>query len=135
VVAGLIAVVLALRVERFDINLLVGWAFAIAASSFCPLLVLGIWWRGLTAAGAGAGLLAGGGLASAAILFSMTGYEVSGWPEALLAQPAAWSVPAAFLTMVAVSRLTASRLPADVRSKMVVLHMPETLGLGRNYRA
>ena len=133
-VAGLVAVVLALRVEGFDINLLVGWAFAIAASSFCPLLVLGIWWRGLTAAGAGAGLMVGGGLASAAILLTMAGYEASGWPEALLAQPAAWSVPAAFLTMVAVSRLTPSQVPADVGSKMVVIHMPETLGLGRNYR-
>jgi hypothetical protein len=28
-------------VRQFDINMLVGWAFAIAASSFCPLLVLG----------------------------------------------------------------------------------------------
>jgi cation/acetate symporter len=64
----------------------------------------------------------------------MAGYEASGWPEALLAQPAAWSVPAAFLTMVAVSRLTPSQVPADVGSKMVVIHMPETLGLGRNYR-
>ena len=27
----------------------VGLAFAVAASTFCPLLVLGIWWRGLTA--------------------------------------------------------------------------------------
>ena len=30
----------------------VGLAFAVAASTLCPLLVLGIWWRGLTAAGA-----------------------------------------------------------------------------------
>ncbi|WP_460370575.1 sodium/solute symporter, partial [Actinocorallia lasiicapitis] len=28
----------------------VGLAFALSASTFCPLLVLGIWWRGLTAA-------------------------------------------------------------------------------------
>ncbi len=26
----------------------VGLAFAVSASSFCPLLVLGIWWRRLT---------------------------------------------------------------------------------------
>ena len=43
----------------------VGLAFAVAASSFCPLLLLGIWWRGLTDVGATAGLLAGGGLATA----------------------------------------------------------------------
>ena len=41
----------------------VGLAFAVAASTFCPLLVLGIWWRGLTVAGATAGLVTGGVLA------------------------------------------------------------------------
>jgi cation/acetate symporter len=133
-VAGTVAVALGLLVERFDINLLVGWAFAIAASSFCPLLVLGIWWRGLTAAGAGAGLAVGGGLASAAILATMIGHPGPGWAEALLGEPAAWSVPAAFLTMVVVSRLTARRLPTEVGAKMVAMHTPEALGLGRNYR-
>jgi cation/acetate symporter len=134
VVAGTVAVAFGLLVERFDINLLVGWAFAIAASSFCPLLVLGIWWRGLTAAGAGAGLVVGGGLASAAILTTMVARPGPGWAEALLGQPAAWSVPAAFLTMVVVSRLTARRLPTEVGAKMVAMHTPEALGLGRNYR-
>ena len=37
----------------------VGLAFAVAASTFCPLLVLGIWWRGLTDAGAIAGMATG----------------------------------------------------------------------------
>jgi cation/acetate symporter len=133
-VAGVVAIVFGLGVERFDINLLVGWAFAIAASSFCPLLVLGIWWRGLTAAGAGAGIAVGGGLASGAILVTMLAKPGPGWAEALLGQPAAWSVPAAFLTMVVVSRLTARRLPTEVGAKMVAMHTPEALGLGRNYR-
>ena len=35
-------------------------AFAVAASTFCPLLLLGIWWRGLTARGAIAGSSAAG---------------------------------------------------------------------------
>jgi cation/acetate symporter len=128
--AGLVAIVLGLWVQSFDINLLVGWAFAIAASSFCPLLVLGIWWQGLTAAGALAGLVTGGGAASLAILATMAGYGGSGWPEALLGQPAAWSVPLAFATMVLVSRWTAVRAPADVGTKMLTLHTPERLGLG-----
>jgi Na+(H+)/acetate symporter ActP len=134
VVAGTVAVAFGLLVERFDINLLVGWAFAIAASSFCPLLVLGIWWRGLTSTGAGAGIAVGGGLASAAILVTMLTHPGPGWAEALLGQPAAWSVPAAFVTMVVVSRLTARRLPTEVGAKMVAMHTPETLGLGRNFR-
>ena len=133
-VAGTVAIAFGLLVERFDINLLVGWAFAIAASSFCPLLVLGIWWRGLTAAGAGAGLAVGGGLASVAILVTMVAHPGPGWTEALLGQPAAWSVPAAFLTMVVVSRLTARSLPTEVGAKMVAMHAPEALGLGRDYR-
>jgi cation/acetate symporter len=133
-VAGGVAIVFGLLVERFDINLLVGWAFAIAASSFCPLLVLGIWWRGLTAAGASAGIAVGGGLASGAILVTMLASPGPGWAEALLGQPAAWSVPIAFLTMIVVSRLTARRLPTEVGAKMVAMHTPEALGLGRNYR-
>ena len=76
----------------------------------------------------------GGGLASGAILITMLTHPGPGWTEALLGQPAAWTVPAAFLTMVAVSRLTASRLPTEVGAKMVAMHTPETLGLGRNYR-
>ena len=35
----------------------VGLAFAVAASTFCPLLVLGIWWRRMSTVGAAAGLL------------------------------------------------------------------------------
>jgi cation/acetate symporter len=134
VVAGAVAVVLGLGVSRFDISLLVGWAFAIAASSFCPLLVLGIWWRGLTAPGALAGVAVGGGSASLAILATMGGYGGEGWSATLLAQPAAWSVPLAFATMVAVSHLTADRVPGDLGSKLLTLHTPERLGLGRAWR-
>jgi Na+(H+)/acetate symporter ActP len=130
-VGGAVALLLGLAVEPFDINLLVGWAFAIAASSFCPLLVLGIWWRGLSARGALAGLLAGGGAASAAILSTMLGFAPGGWPGSLLGQPAAWTVPLAFAVMVLVSRRTPASVPPDVGRTMVTLHTPERLGLTR----
>ena len=81
----------------------VGLAFAVAASSFCPLLLLGIWWRGLTDVGAIAGLLAGGGLATLAVSATIAGVDRGGWAGALLAQPAAWTVPTAFAVMVLVS--------------------------------
>ena len=48
VIAGLVPLLLALFVSGLDVSQVVGLAFAVAASSFCPLLVLGIWWRGLT---------------------------------------------------------------------------------------
>lgn len=126
---GTVAACLGLAVEPFDINRLVGWAFAIAASSFCPLLVLGIWWRGLSARGALVGLVVGGGSASAAILATMFGLAPQGWAGSLLGQPAAWTVPLAFAVMVLVSRWTPTSVPADVGSTMLTLHTPERLGL------
>ena len=50
---------LALSVRTVDISVLVGWAFALAASTFCPLFLLGIWWTRLTSRGAAAGMIAG----------------------------------------------------------------------------
>ncbi|HEX5495390.1 MAG TPA: cation acetate symporter [Mycobacteriales bacterium] len=125
--AGVVPLVLALQVSGLDVSQVVGLAFAVAASTFCPLLVLGVWWRGLTAVGAGVGLLAGGVLSAAAVLITVLGADFGGWPGALLTEPAAWSVPTAFLVMVVVSRLTRGRVPADVGRTMLRLHAPETL--------
>ena len=83
-----------------DVSQVVGLAFAVAASSFCPLLVLGIWWRGLTDVGAAAGVLVGGGAAMVAVLVTVLGPPLPGWPAQLIAQPAAWTVPLAFTVMV-----------------------------------
>ena len=71
VVAGLVPLAMALPTTSLDISRVVGMAFAVAASTFCPLLVLGIWWRGLTTAGAIAGLIVGGGLSLGALTFSV----------------------------------------------------------------
>ncbi|WP_200212294.1 sodium/solute symporter [Micromonospora coerulea] len=129
VLAGGVPAVLALNVSGLDVSQVVGLAFAVAASSFCPLLVLGIWWRGLTDLGAAAGVLVGGGAAIAAVLLTVLGPPLSGWPATLTTQPAAWTVPLAFTVMVAVSMATRRRLPADVGATMLRLHAPETLRL------
>jgi Na+/proline symporter len=62
-----IPAVVALGVRGVDISILVGWAFALAASTFCPLFVLGIWWPRLTSRGAAIGIVAGGVVAIAGI--------------------------------------------------------------------
>jgi Na+(H+)/acetate symporter ActP len=134
VVGGVVAIAAGLKVAPFDINVLVGWAFAIAASSFCPLLVLGIWWRRLTATGAIAGLVIGGGLASGAIVATMLGVAPGGWWGAVLAEPAAWTVPVAFTTMVAVSLRTPARIPAGTTAWLLGVHAPESLGLTTSER-
>ncbi|HLL66762.1 MAG TPA: cation acetate symporter [Micromonosporaceae bacterium] len=129
IIAGIVPAVLALRTSGLDVSQVVALAFAVAASSFCPLLVLGIWWRGLTAIGASAGIVVGGGAAASAVLVTVVGGPLDGWPGALLAQPAAWSVPLAFLVMIGVSLATRSRVPTNVASTMLRLHAPDALRL------
>jgi cation/acetate symporter len=127
VLAGVVGLAAGLQVQKFDLNLLVGWCFAIAASTFCPLLVLGIWWRSLTWVGAIAGLVLGGISSSAAIILTMIGIGTTGWPSVLLGQPAIWTVPLAFIAMVVGSRLSPTQVPADLESKLLQLHLPEVL--------
>jgi cation/acetate symporter len=133
--AGVIAVVvpllLALVAQGLPIAQVVGLAFAVAASTFCPLLVLGIWWRRLTDAGAITGLLVGGTVSGAAVVVTVAGVADGGWSGALLAQPAAWTVPIAFAVMVGVSLATPRRTAPNVARTMVRLHMPEQVDVDR----
>jgi cation/acetate symporter len=125
------ALVLAAGSQGLPVAHAVELAFAVAASTFCPLLVLGIWWRGLTARGAIAGMLLGGVLSGTAVLAVMVGATAPGWAGALLAQPALLTVPIAFLTMAAVSVADRARVPVHVGRAMVRLHLPETVDVDR----
>ncbi|MCR6029825.1 cation acetate symporter [Nocardioides sp. zg-579] len=131
VVAVVVPLLMALAAPHVGVARAVGLAFAVAASTFCPLLVLGIWWRGLTAAGAIAGLAVGGLGSGAAVVATLAAAAPDGWPTVLVEQPAAWSVPLAFATMVGVSLATRARVPAHTRRFMVRLHTPEALDLDR----
>ena len=129
VLSAAVPMALSVYVSGLDVSQVVGLAFAVAASSFCPLLVLGIWWRGLTDAGAAAGILAGGGAAMGAVLLTVLGPPLHGWPAVLVNQPAAWTVPLAFTVMVVGSLVTSRRVPPDVGATMLRLHAPESLRL------
>ncbi|MFC9975128.1 cation acetate symporter [Spirillospora sp. NPDC127200] len=131
VLALAVPLVLALAARALAVADVVGLAFAVAASTFCPLLVLGIWWRRLTVAGALAGLLTGGAAAGGAVLWTIVGGTPDGTAGALLAQPAAWSVPIAFAVMAGVSLLTPRGVPAGTARTMVRLHVPESLDVDR----
>jgi Na+(H+)/acetate symporter ActP len=121
---------LALAARSVDISVLVGWAFALAAATFCPLFLLGIWWSGLTARGAALGLAVGGTLTAAAVAVDLAGGGADGTAGALLSQPALVSVPASFATMVLVSRFAGGRR-VDATRHLLTLHAPEDLGLER----
>jgi len=132
VIGGLIPIPLSLLVADIELSRTVGLAFAVAASTLCPLLVLGIWWRGLTAAGAAAGLAVGGLVCGGAVLVAITGgvdeTVLGGWPAVMVGYPAAVSVPVAFATMIMVSRFT--RAAPDVAQVFARMHVPERLGMG-----
>ncbi|WP_083420116.1 MULTISPECIES: cation acetate symporter [unclassified Pseudofrankia] len=109
----------------------VGLAFAVAASTFCPLLVLGIWWRRLSVAGALCGLGIGGLTATSAAMVTMLGWAPAGLAGALLAQPAAWTVPLSFAVMLLVSLRTPATVPAGVGRVLTRLHVPEAVRAAR----
>ncbi|WP_431235445.1 cation acetate symporter [Mycolicibacterium psychrotolerans] len=133
-IAGLIPIPLSVVAPVLELSRGVGLAFAVAASTLCPLLVLGIWWRGLTAAGAIAGLAVGALASGVAILVAITGWVgddvLGGWLTTLIGYPAAITVPLAFATMVLVSRVTRTDVPPDVARIFARMHVPERLGMG-----
>lgn len=128
VAAMIVPALLALVARSVDISILVGWAFAIAASTFCPMFLLGIWWTRLTARAAAAGMVVGMVLATGAIFTGLALGEPTHGAAALLEQPAVASVPVAFLTMIGVSLWDPARI-SDTDAQMLTLHAPEGLGL------
>ena len=105
--------------------MLVGWAFALAASTFCPLLLLGVWWPRLTALGAAAGMIAGASVATGMIAAGLIGDASEETAiGAILLQPAVVSVPIAFATMILLSLRCA---PQGVGAAMAALHVPEAV--------
>ena len=123
VLAAGVVVLLALPATHLDAGVLVTWGFTVAASTFCPLLILGIWWPGLTATGALSGVLAGLIASSGAIAATLFGPQLDGWWAILAAQPAPVSVPLAFATMVVVS--LRGRPPSWATTAMLRLHLDE----------
>ncbi|WP_273483087.1 cation acetate symporter [Desulforamulus ruminis] len=141
---GIMAVLLGTVVENFDINMMVGWAFAIAAASYFPMLIVSVWWRRTSVAGAAAGMLGGGILALLAIVSVMLAdkkvipalnayYAAHPVIRSLAEQPAIWAVPLSLSLIFIVSLLTPGGVPKDAGYKMLVLHAPEELGLRDEY--
>ena len=99
IVLGVVAVILGIMFEKQNVAFLVGLTFGIAASANFPVLVLSIYWKGLTTRGA----LIGGivGLVSAvtfvvlskAVWVVVLGFDKPVFPYE---QPALFSMPLAF---------------------------------------
>ena len=132
VAAVVIPYVLSRVTEPLGVATTVGLAFAVAAATFAPLIILGVWWRRLSTTGAMAGLVVGGGVTVGSLATTMTTTGLTGWTGALLANPAMWAVPLAFSTAVVVSLATPSRVPASTTRTLVRLHTPERVRVARS---
>ncbi|MNS53441.1 Cation/acetate symporter ActP [compost metagenome] len=100
-----------------NILFLVGAAFSLAASSFFPVLVLAIFWRRTTAAGAVAGMATGLGVAVYYIFVNypfftkMTGIFGNRWFGVDPIASGAFGVPAGFAVAILVSLVTPRNAP------------------------
>ncbi|MEY8877543.1 MAG: cation acetate symporter [Leptothrix sp. (in: b-proteobacteria)] len=111
VALGIVAVGLGILFEKQNVAFMVGLAFGIAASSNFPVLILSMYWKGLTTRGALAGGYTGLTLAVLLVLLSKSVWvTVLGNPAPLFPyeQPALFSMPVAFLVCIGVSLLDRS---------------------------
>ncbi len=108
---GIVAIALGILFEKQNVAFMVGLAFGVAAAANFPVLILSMYWKGLTTRGA---LLGGyGGLVSAVVLVLLSKsvwVAVLGNPRPIFPydQPALFAMPIAFFLAWAGSKADAS---------------------------
>jgi cation/acetate symporter len=125
IAVGLLGIPLGFWAESMQIAILVGLAFAIAASTFFPVLVMGVWWPKMTKGGACAGLVTG----IVGSFFMILGKGML--PHFLqYNNPGGFVMILSFIAIYTVSKMEyAARgedaLPHDTMEVMALLHGPE----------
>lgn len=96
-----------------DILSMVSWAFSLAAGGLFPALVLGVWWKRATSAGAIAGMIAGFGITIFYLVMTQYGADLDKttpnmelWWGVKNISSAAFGLPVGFAVMIVVSLLT-----------------------------
>jgi cation/acetate symporter len=130
---GVVAVLLGMAFEKMNIAFMVALAFGVAASANFPVLILSMYWKGLTTKGA----LVGGysGLISA-VLFVLLSKSV--WVDVLgnasaifpYTQPALFSMPIAFFTTWLFSTLDSSKAAAAEKEAFEDQYVRAQTGVG-----
>ncbi|WP_330115578.1 cation acetate symporter [Pseudomonas sp. JS3066] len=133
VAIGLVAIGLGILFEQMNIAFLVGLTFGVAASANFPVLIMAMYWKGLTTRGALWGGLTG--LVSAlalvicapAVWVGVLGHEKALFPYD---QPALFSMPLAFLVIIVVSTLDRSARASRERAAYDDQFVRAQTGLG-----
>ena len=119
VVLTVIALAASVWLKDQNVAILVAMCFGIAASTFAPVLILSVWWKGLTKEGVITGLVVG-----LVVSLVFTFARFGGVPEVfgirVLGNPALYGVPVALLSIVVVSLLT--RTTGNAREFMALAH-------------
>ncbi|MFA4987062.1 MAG: cation acetate symporter [Candidatus Brocadiia bacterium] len=122
VMAG-VSVVLAVLLKSENVAWLVTLAFGIAASAIFPVMLLSLWWKGLTRQGAIAGIVTGLVVSSFFIVLLLSGVpKFMGLSTA--GGPGVFGVTAAFAVLFIVSKMTRDYGP-QVDEFMAIAHKTE----------
>ncbi len=133
VALGIVAVAIGILAQKQNIAFLGGLAFAVAASTNFPPLLLSIYWRGLTTRGAVVGgclgLLSSVGLT---VLSPTIWVHALGYPSAIFPydSPTLFSMPLAFLGAWLVSILDRSPEAATVKARFEEQYIRSETGIG-----
>ena len=110
---GILGIIIGILLKGMNVSFLVGLAFAVAASSNLPAIVMILFWKKTTAKGVAASILVGITLSVGLILLSPTMFARYGLDPATapfpLDNPGIISIPLSFLTLILVSLYTAKK--------------------------
>ena len=130
---GVLAIIFGVMFENQNVAFMVGLAFAIAASANFPVLMLSMFWKGLTTRGAVAGGFTGLLLALILIILGPTVWvSVLHNKEAIFpyGNPAIFSIPAAFIVGWLVSVLDNSEQAKKDREAFESQYVRSMTGIG-----
>ncbi len=133
VVLGVLAILLGIIFENQNVAFMVGLAFAVAASSNFPVLVLSIAWKGCTTRGAIIGGFLGLVTAIAWVVLSKTVWvDVFGYAEPIVPfpNPGILSIPLAFVAIWLFSVLDGSAQAKQERAAFEALTVRSQTGIG-----
>ena len=118
VFVGIVAMVLGIVFEKFNVTFLVGWAFNVAASANLPSLIMLLFWKRTTKQGITVAVIVGMLSSLTWILLSAQAYkDIYSWDPAKaivpFSQPALVTIPLGFIVLIAVSLVTQSTGTAE----------------------
>lgn len=130
---GVVAIFLGIAFEQQNVAFMVGLAFAIAASANFPIILLSMYWRGMTTRGAVVGGSLGLGVAVVLMVLSKTVWvSVLGYDEPIFPYeyPALFSMTAAFIGIWLFSVTDRSDRGQTDRAVFHALHLRAQTGIG-----